>query len=321
MGWPRRILIAAGIATVAAGVTLAVGRVSYAPMPDRSDLLNPDRYPIQTAFDILGRRVSRAEADRLKATAAGRAELAPESRAVAIDPAMVERGRQAFYQETFGNEVFLTDVMGMLDGGPTPLEVALRGGPARRDGHRRTFRSPWPRTCRIGDRVYRAGELIPTGLDVPKGGAFIIGIKTFYDRGHLRMGITCALCHAAVDPGTGKVVEGAPNTDLNAGSAVGAGQEFVRLLHARQRAGGRCKVHRRARFIPARPRRGRRCRTPRRWRRPRRCRWRAGRPAASTRRPIASPTRPRSRRASPPTASPTAGAGARRSGPSPGCPR
>lgn len=77
MGWPRRILIAAGIATVAAGVTLAVGRVSYAPMPDRSDLLNPDRYPIQTAFDILGRRVSRAEADRLKATAAGRAALAP----------------------------------------------------------------------------------------------------------------------------------------------------------------------------------------------------------------------------------------------------
>ena len=58
MGWPRRILIAAGFVTVAAGVTLSLGRFSYAPMPDRADLLNPDRYPIQTAFDILGRRVS-----------------------------------------------------------------------------------------------------------------------------------------------------------------------------------------------------------------------------------------------------------------------
>lgn len=75
MGWPRRILITAGLVTVAAGVTLSVGRFSYAPMPDRADLLNPDRYPIQTAFDVLGRRISRAEADRLNGTEAGRKDL------------------------------------------------------------------------------------------------------------------------------------------------------------------------------------------------------------------------------------------------------
>jgi hypothetical protein len=216
MGWPRRILITAGLASVAAGVTLGFGRFSYAPMPDQADLLNADRYPIQTAFDILGRRVSRAEADRLNATESGRKELAPGGTAVAIDPAMVERGRQAFYQETFGNEVFLTDVMGMLDGGLTPTEVAL--AVAKLGGQGTTnLQVAMARDMRVGDRVYRKGELVPTGLDVPKGGAFIIGIKTFYDRGHLRMGITCALCHAAVDPGTGKVVEGAPNIDLNAG--------------------------------------------------------------------------------------------------------
>ena len=216
MGWPRRILITAGLATAAAGVTLGVGRFSYAPMPDRADLLNPDRYPIETAFDVLGRRVSRAEADGLNATDEGRRTLSPGRGAVAIDPAMVERGRQAFYQETFGNEVFLTDVMGMLDGGLTPAEVAL--AVARLGGAGTTnLQVAMARDVRVGDRVYRKGELVPTGLDVPKGGAFIIGIKTFSDRGHLRMGITCALCHAAVDPGTGKVVEGAPNTDLNAG--------------------------------------------------------------------------------------------------------
>jgi len=216
MGWPRRILLTAGLATVAAGITLGLGRFSYAPMPDRADLLNPDRYPIQTAFDVLGRRVSRAEAEHLNGTEAGRRELSAASGAVAIDPAMVDRGRQAFYQETFGNEVFLTDVMGMLDGGLTPTEVAL--AVARLGGQGTTnLQVAMARDMRIGARTYRKGELVPTGLDVPKGGAFIIGIKTFSDRGHLRMGITCALCHAAVDPSTGKVVEGAPNTDLNAG--------------------------------------------------------------------------------------------------------
>src|SRR3954451_8997220 len=104
MGWLRRILTAVGVVTVGAGTTLSLGRFSYAPMPDRADLLNPDRYPIQTAFDVLGRRVSRAEADRLNGTEAGRKELSASNGAVAIDPAMVERGRQAFYQETFGNE-------------------------------------------------------------------------------------------------------------------------------------------------------------------------------------------------------------------------
>ena len=74
----------AGLATVAAGVTISLGRFSYAPMPDRADLLNPDRYPIQTAFDVLGRRVSRAEADRLDGTEAGRKELSAGSGAVAI---------------------------------------------------------------------------------------------------------------------------------------------------------------------------------------------------------------------------------------------
>ncbi|MGT2480892.1 hypothetical protein ACU4GR_23445 [Methylobacterium oryzae CBMB20] len=216
MGWPRRILIAAGIMLVAGGATLSLGRFSYAPMPDRADLLNPDRYPIQTAFDVLGRRVTRAEADRLTSTEAGRKALAPTSGAVAIDPAMVERGRQAFYQETFGNEVFLTDVMGMLDGGLTPTAVALAVAKLGGQGTN-NLQVAMAKDVRVGDRVYRTGELVPTGLDVPKGGAFIIGIKTFSDRGHLRMGITCALCHAAVDPGTGKVVEGAPNTDLNAG--------------------------------------------------------------------------------------------------------
>ena len=54
-------------------------------------------------------------------------------------------------------------------------------------------------------KLYRKGEEIATGLGVPKSGMFPLGIRTFYDRGHIRMGITCALCHSTVDAASGKV--------------------------------------------------------------------------------------------------------------------
>ncbi|MDH6636190.1 UNVERIFIED_ORG: hypothetical protein M2438_001365 [Methylobacterium sp. SuP10 SLI 274] len=216
MGRPLRVIVisAAAIGTVLVAGSLA--RFSYAPMPEADDLLNPERSPIETAFDVLGRRIARDEAERLKATPEGRNALSPESGAVAIDDALVKRGREAFYRETFGNEVFLSDVMGMLDGGLTPFEVArailMLGGAGTTN-----LKVRMARDVTVGDRVWKTGELVSTGLDVPRGSPFILGIRTFYDRGHLRMGITCALCHTAVDPQSGKVVEGAPNTDLNAG--------------------------------------------------------------------------------------------------------
>ncbi|KQQ25419.1 cytochrome C oxidase Cbb3 [Methylobacterium sp. Leaf123] len=216
MGRPLRVFVisAAVIGTVL--VTGSLARFSYAPMPEAGDLLNPELAPIETAYDVLGRRIAREEAERLKATPEGRATLSPENGAVAIDDALVKRGREAFYRETFGNEVFLSDVMGMLDGGLTPFEVArailMLGGAGTTN-----LKVRMARDVTVGDRVWKTGELVPTGLDVPRGSPFILGIRTFYDRGHLRMGITCALCHTAVDPQSGKVVEGAPNTDLNAG--------------------------------------------------------------------------------------------------------
>jgi hypothetical protein len=216
MGWPLRIIVASGIAAGAVLAVGAFGRFSYAPMPDAADVLNRDRYAMRTAYDLLGRRVSAEEAERMNATPEGRAALSPENGAVAIDEALVQRGREAFYRETFGNEVFLSDVMGMLDGGLSPFEVA-RAVLALGGGATTNLKVRMSRDMTVGDRTWRKGEEVPTGLDVAKGAPAIIGIRTFYDRGTLRMGITCALCHAAVDPASGKVVEGAPNTDLNAG--------------------------------------------------------------------------------------------------------
>ncbi|GJE41237.1 cytochrome C oxidase Cbb3 [Methylobacterium soli] len=181
MGWSRPLLAAAGILILAGGAVAGLARFSHAPMPGEADLARP-----------------------------ARAGAAPD------DDALFRRGREAFYRETFGNEVFLTDVMGMLDGGLSLYEVSraltLLAGRGTTNLQVRIAR---PVT--IGDRTYQPGELIATGLDVARGSLFPLGIRTSYDRGHVRMGITCALCHAAFDPQSGKVVEGAPNRDLNVG--------------------------------------------------------------------------------------------------------
>ncbi len=161
--------------------------------------------------------------------------------------------------------------MGMLDGAITPFEV-VRAVAALKGEATTNLQVPLAHDITIGDRTYKKGERVPTGLDVPKGGAFIIGIKTFYDQGHLRMGITCALCHAAVDAGSGKVVEGAPNTDLNAGLLMAlAKNSSAYFMHASVPEADAKGAMPREAVCPMR----------RRWRRRPRCRSQAGRPAAS----------------------------------------
>src|SRR5690606_35400078 len=66
-------------------------------------------------------------------------------------------------------------------------------------------------------RRFRKGELIDTGLDVAKGAFVPLGFNLSMERGKVKIGIGCITCHAVYDPPTGKVIEGPPNTDLQAG--------------------------------------------------------------------------------------------------------
>ncbi|HEY9296904.1 MAG TPA: hypothetical protein VIQ31_11115, partial [Phormidium sp.] len=72
----------------------------------------------------------------------------------------------------------------------------------------------------IGGKLFPAGTLLNTGLDVPARSPFPLGMTVHLSQGKLRGGITCALCHATIDKETGKIIEGAPNNDLNAGLIV-----------------------------------------------------------------------------------------------------
>ncbi len=200
-------------AVLAAGLLL---RFSYAPVPPRGAVVNLERYRLEGTYDVLGRTVSVKEARELLATEGGARELSPALGAVAITERLVADGRAAFYEETFGNELFLSDVLGVLDGGISPWSVA-RASLALAGRGTHDLRVRLRRDVQVGDRIFRAGTMVSTGLDVPRGGWLPLGVRVFYDRGRLRAGITCAACHATVDPDSGLVVEGAPNTDLNAG--------------------------------------------------------------------------------------------------------
>lgn len=204
------------VTAVAFGLSAAFMRLDRSAMPAEAALLNRERLPLEAAYDILGRSISPREAEALLRTPDGKAQLYPSTGAIRIDDDLVRRGRDIFYRETFGNEVFFTDILGALDGGLSAFDFssaifALAGRGTS------NLEVRLARDVKVGDRFWRAGEIVKTGLDVAEGETVPLGIRVFYDRGTVRIGVTCALCHASVDKRTGLVVEGAPNTDLEAG--------------------------------------------------------------------------------------------------------
>ncbi|WP_052050825.1 di-heme oxidoredictase family protein [Leptolyngbya sp. KIOST-1] len=187
--------------------------------PDLASTYTPLTQPAPKglgSYDVLGHTVSRAEAAQLLQTEAGKQQLSPDNGAVEITEDLLDLGRETFYQQTFGNEVLFTDLVGILDG-PLGLPkltkaiLALKGQPT--DNLQVTL----DETLELGDRTFPAGTVINTGLDVPKGSVFPLGLVTHIDHARPKVGITCALCHATVNADTGKIIEGATNTDVNLG--------------------------------------------------------------------------------------------------------
>jgi hypothetical protein len=189
---------------------VGVGCGSRAPSP--RDVGEP-HHPAP-AYDLWGRAIFSDELARLPPDQ--RAQLDPARGAVAVDQSLLARGREAFYEETFGNEVFLSDVLGILRGPLRPWGF-IRAMAALRGRGTTNLQVPLSEDAVIGGRTFHRGELISTGLDVPRGGWIPLGMKIQISGTHLRVGLTCAACHSTVDPATGRVVHGAPNADLAAG--------------------------------------------------------------------------------------------------------
>ncbi|WNZ27186.1 hypothetical protein HJG54_30225 [Leptolyngbya sp. NK1-12] len=217
---PRRsilILLIVILGAASLGYALELSLPTRAPL--LSSTLTPSAQPTAQevgSYDVMGISVDRATAAQLLQTEAGRIELAPENGAVAVTEDLINLGRDAFYRETFGNEYFFTDVLGAIDGPINLISVskailALKGQPTT------NLQIVLDRDVTVGGREFPAGTVLNTGLDVPAGSLIPLGMQIHKQGAKIRVGLTCALCHASVDMASGQIVEGAPNADLDTG--------------------------------------------------------------------------------------------------------
>src|SRR5690625_2066250 len=116
MTWRRAAWVVPLTVLISLIILVLAGDWEYAWMPSDEDLLNPERGNREQAWDIWGQRITQEEADSLVETSWGEALLSPGNGAVRTDDEVLQLGRETFYRESFSNEHFLTDVMGVMDG-------------------------------------------------------------------------------------------------------------------------------------------------------------------------------------------------------------
>lgn len=168
------------------------------------------------SYDVLGKVVSASVAKTFLQTEEGRVQLASENGAVEVTDDLIRLGRDAFYRETFGNEYFFTDVVGAIDGPINLISMsrailALKGKPTT------NLQITLDQAVTVGGKEFPAGTVLNTGLDVPKDSLLPLGMVVSKKGAKVRVGLSCAVCHATVDPETGKVLEGAANIDVDTG--------------------------------------------------------------------------------------------------------
>ncbi|MBE9212261.1 hypothetical protein IQ247_05980 [Plectonema cf. radiosum LEGE 06105] len=181
------------------------------------------------SYDVLGYAVSKPEADKLLQTEAGQEALSPDNGAVKVTEELIDLGRDAFYRETFGNETLFTDVVGILDGpinlgSITKAVLGLKGKPTT------NLQVSIDEDITVGKRTFKAGTVLNTGIDVPGGSLLPLGLMTHLDKGKIRVGVSCALCHATVSEETGRVLEGAINTNINLGALLAMASNSAALF-------------------------------------------------------------------------------------------
>jgi cytochrome c551/c552 len=181
------------------------------------------------SYDVLGYTASQPEAEKLLQTETGQERLSPDNGAVEVTEELIDLGRDAFYRETFGNDYLFTDVVGILDGPINLRSIAssvlnLKGKPTT------NLQVPIDEDITVGKRTFKAGTAVNTGLDVPGGSLFPLGLVTHLDKGKVRVGVTCALCHATVSEETGRVLEGAINTNINLGALIAMASNSAALF-------------------------------------------------------------------------------------------
>ncbi len=199
--------------------------------PALAALLAPaPTYPLNS-YDWFGKTLDE-ETARLAVLDAG---LDPEDEAsymrlgmVHVTEELIERGRVLFLQDQLGDSFSLGNILSFAsEFGKSPIESVFDSFEEAKDpdGTKAFLREvlltsllrpkvattnlevTLARDLKLGTSVIPEGTVIRTGLDVQEGSFIPVG----FDGGT----VSCAICHASVDPMTGRQVIGRANTDLD----------------------------------------------------------------------------------------------------------
>lgn len=198
--------------------------ITYGYIPKQNEVLNERTTEFQelVKYDVMGVFISPEEAKEIEQTKAGKELLQPQSGAIEVNERLVKDGRKSFYVETFDNEIFMTDVLGFVDG-PLRIKNVLKAILELKGEGTTNLRVELAEDFEVGEKKWKKGDKVNTGLDVAAGGLTPLGVPISFSDGRVRVGISCALCHASVDEKTGKVMEGVPNNDLDTGLLLALG--------------------------------------------------------------------------------------------------
>lgn len=141
-----------------------------------------------------------------------------------LDPALVAQGKDIFRNETFGDEVFWTDTLGMHK----VIATAVDPTTALSVGLKVDAEALPPEVVQGIQNGSISLRSPATTVALLKLNA-VVGVRGTVENINgkatlTRVGITCALCHSTVDDsfsaGIGKRLDGWPNRDLNPGAII-----------------------------------------------------------------------------------------------------
>ncbi|MGG1878742.1 electron transport protein [Paenibacillus cisolokensis] len=188
---------------------------SYTPpigkLENKPELRSSQHGPVRQ-FDVWGKSVKLHANSRQPSPSS----LSPDDGAVEITPDMLELGRKTLYEQTFGNEIFLSDVLGIVSG-PLTIKSISKAIAKLKGAGTSNLEVALEEDITVGGLSFKKGDIIKTGFDVAKGSYMPVGLTVKYQEGRVKVGVTCMACHATVNDETGRLVEGAPNADLNLG--------------------------------------------------------------------------------------------------------
>jgi hypothetical protein len=147
---------------------------------------------------------------------------------VQVTPELIAEGRELFFKQSLGTRTSLVDILDFAGTfGRSPVDLFFLSFDSSQDpdgvfaflresaltsvfghsGFTTNLQVKLTNNLRMGTHILPPGTVINTGLDIAAGAAIPVGFEGAQ--------LSCALCHASVNPQNGEVVAGIPNTDLN----------------------------------------------------------------------------------------------------------